>query len=107
MKRIKSMNGYTIMQATDRDESRHGYTSGSYYIFCSSDLRDYGVAYSLPEYDDIDSLAVAEELCLGSNYARAKAIVERETTCATYDEIAKVERKLDSENNRRHDAAMK
>lgn len=96
MKRIKAMNGYTIMQAvTARDEDMYNCEVGCYNVYFSSDIRDYGLTNSYPEYENVDSLEVAEMHCMG-NYARAREIVENRTTCATYEEIEEVEKKLDS-----------
>ena len=39
MKRIKSVNGYTIYQATARDENRHNVTAEYFYLYFSSDIR--------------------------------------------------------------------
>lgn len=91
MKRIKALNGYTIYQTTSRDKE---YTPGEYVVYCSSDVREFGREYSYPEYEGIDSLEIAEELCVNDQFARAKEIVERTTTAATYEEIFAVEAML-------------
>ena len=95
MKRIKAINGYTIYQATKRDEKNYDVTAGNYSIYFSSDIRDYGIQFSYPEFEDVDSLEVAENLCAG-NYAIAREIVENKTTAATFEEIEEIEKKLDS-----------
>ena len=90
MKRIKAVNGYTIMQATERDKER---TPGEYYIYFSSDLRDFGLAYSEPEFE-VSNLQEALDFCNGSNYAKAKEILESKYTCVCFDDIEKLERTL-------------
>ena len=96
MKRIKAMNGYTVMQAvTERDADMYNCEIGCYNVYFSSDIRDYGIRNSYPEFENIDTLEEAEQYC-GGNYARAREIVESRTTCATYEEIEEVEKKLDS-----------
>lgn len=96
MKRIKAMNGYTIYLANERDEKKNPqYHSGEYYIFFSSDIRDYGLTYSDFEYE-VETLEIAEGLCMGSNYAVARELVEDTTTAASYAEVAEVERMLDN-----------
>lgn len=98
MKRIKSINGYSIYQAvTKRDEENYNCQIGNYNIYFSSDIRDYGLSYSDPNWDDIDSLEIAMELC-DDNYARAKEIAEAASTCVTFEEIEEIERKLDAQD---------
>lgn len=46
MKKIKALNGYTIYQATKRDENKYNVTEGYFYIYFSSDIRDYGLTNS-------------------------------------------------------------
>lgn len=87
MERIKSANGYTIYRATERDEKRYRVNAGEYYVYFSSDVREFGLANSYPEYEGLETLAEALELCNDSNYAVAKEIAERWTTAATYHEI--------------------
>ena len=86
MKRIKAINGYTIYMLTARDEKHGNGTEGEYNIYFSSDIRDFGVEYSTPEYDGIDSLDVALELC-GDNTAMIKEALETEYTAVSYDDI--------------------
>lgn len=95
MKRIKSINGYTIYQATARDVTRHNVEEGYFYLYFSSDIREYGLAYSYIEME-AGSLEEAEEFATGSNYAAAREYVEAETTAASYEEIEAVEKLLDS-----------
>ena len=95
MKRIKSINGYTIYQATARDAARDNVEKGYFYLYFSSDIREYGRAYSYIEYE-AGSLEEAEALANGTNYAMAREYVEANTTAATYEEIEAVEKMMDS-----------
>ena len=95
MKKVKSLNGYSIFEAGPRDVDKYGYEAGSFFVFFSSDIRDFGIANSSPEYDGLDTLEAAEACCLG-NYAKAREIVEGSTTAASFEEIAEVERQLDN-----------
>lgn len=95
MKRIKSINGYTIYQATARDAARDNVEEGYFYLYFSSDIREYGRAYSYIEYE-AGSLEEAIELATGTNYAVAREYVEANTTAADYEEIEAVEKMLDS-----------
>lgn len=97
MKRIKAINGYTIYEATARDEKQGNGTAGEYAIFFSSDIRDYGVAYSTPEYDGIDSLEVCEELIAGDKTALAKEALEQEYTAVTMDMIEEKAAEMEQE----------
>ena len=56
MKKVKSLNGYSIFEAGPRDVDKYGYEAGSFYVFFSSDIRDFGIANSSPEYDGLDTL---------------------------------------------------
>lgn len=90
MKRIKAMNGYTIYQMTARDEKNGEGIEGEYAVFFSSDIREYGVKYSTPEWDGIDSLQEAEWLCNDREnvtYAKARALCEAESTCFSYEDV--------------------
>ena len=98
MKRIKALNGYTIYQATKRDENKHNVTEGYFYIYFSSDIRDYGLTNTYYDFE-VGSIEEAEDFCNGSNYAKAKEIVEKTTTCATYEEIEEVEKILNKETS--------
>lgn len=90
MKRIKAMNGYTIYEVTARDEKQGNGTAGEYAVFFSSDIRDYGVAYSTPEWDGIDSLDVAMELISDPEaveVAEVKEELEQESTAVSFEDI--------------------
>ena len=96
MKRIKAINGYTIYQATTkRDKENYNCTIGSYNVYFSSDIRDYGISFSYAEFEDIDSLEVAENLCSG-NYAIAREIAENNSTCVSFEDIEEIEKKLNN-----------
>lgn len=95
MQRIKSVNGYTIYKATARDAARENVEEGYFYLYFSSDIRDYGRAYSYIEYE-AGSLEEAEALATGTNYALAREYVEANTTAATYKEIEAIEKMMDS-----------
>lgn len=95
MKRIKGINGYTIFQAGPRDVSKRGFTAGSFYVYFSSDVRDFGLLNSTPEFEDCGSIEEAEAHCTG-NFAIAKEIVEGRTTAAGMEEILEVEAQLDA-----------
>lgn len=95
MKRIKSINGYTIYQATARDVAKYNVDEGYFYLYFSSDIRDYGL--SMCDYDmEAGSIEEAEAFANGTNFAIAKEIVEETTTAASFEEIQEVEAKLDS-----------
>ena len=95
MKKIKAVNGYTIYQASARDASKYNVEEGYFYLYFSSDIRDYGLTNS--EWDhEAGSIEEAEAFATGSNYAIAKEIVEETTTAASFEEIQEVEAKLDS-----------
>ena len=82
MKRIKSINGYTIYQASARDVSKYNVEEGYFYLYFSSDIRDYGL--SCCEWDlEAGSIEEAEAFATGTNYAIAKEIVEETTTAAS------------------------
>ena len=94
MKKIKSLNGYTIFEATLKDEEKYNVVCGCFYLYFSSDIRDFGISNC--EWDwEAGSIEEATEWATGSNYAIAKEIVEETTTAATYEEIAAIEKKLD------------
>lgn len=96
MKRIKSVNGYIIYQATARDVTRHNVEEGYFYLYFSSDIRAYGLAYSYIEFE-AGSLEEAEAIATGTNYAAAREYVEASTTAATYEEIEEIEKQLDND----------
>lgn len=95
MERIKALNGYTIMRATARDVKKYNVTEGNYYIYFSSDLRDYGLANSDADWET-DSLVTALEWCVSTNYAAAKEIAESRSTAASFEEIEEIESQLDA-----------
>ena len=99
MKRVKSVNGYTIYEATtQRDVDNYGCQIGSYNIYLSSDIRDFGLSNSYPEWDDIDSLATAIAMCNGSQWATACALAEEisGSTAQDMDLCLEIERRLDA-----------
>lgn len=90
MKRIKAINGYTIYQMTARDEKQGNGIEGEYAIYFSSDVRDYGVTYSTPEYDGIETLEIAESLISDTEsiaYAQTKEALEEQYTAVTFEDI--------------------
>lgn len=95
MKKTKNINGYAIYEAGDRDVKKYGFTAGSFYVYFASDIRDFGLPGSTPEFEDCGTLEEAEANCTG-NFAIAKEIVEGRTTAASMDEILKVEAQLDA-----------
>ena len=98
MKRIKAVNGYTIYQATARDAANRNVEEGYFYLFFSSDVRDYGLSNC--EWDwEAGSIDEAVAFATGTNFAIAKEIVEETTTAASFEEIQEVEAKLDSGMN--------
>lgn len=95
MKKIKAVNGYTIYQASARDASKYNVEEGYFYLYFSSDIRDYGLTNC--DWDhEAGSIEEAEAFATGTNYAIAKEIVEETTTAASFEEIQEVEAKLDS-----------
>lgn len=95
MKKIKAVNGYTIYQASARDVSKYNVEEGYFYLYFSSDIRDYGLSNC--DWDwEAGSIEEAEAFATGTNYAIAKEIVEETTTAASFEEIQEVEAKLDS-----------
>lgn len=94
MKRIKAINGYTIYEATERDEKKYNVIKGCFYIYFSSDIRDYGLQFSDCEYE-ASNLKEAMELC-DNNFAIAKEIAEEKNTAVSYEEIEKIETMLDN-----------
>lgn len=95
MKKIKNVNGYAIYQAGPRDVKKYGFSDGGFYVYFASDVRDFGLPNSTPEFEDCGSLEEAEANCTG-NFAIAKEIVEERTTAASMDEILEVEAMLDA-----------
>lgn len=95
MKKIKNLNGYAIYQAGARDVTKYGYEDGGFYVYFASDVMDFGLTNSTPEFEDCGSLEEAEANCTG-NFAIAKEIVEERTTAASMEEILEVEAMLDA-----------
>lgn len=95
MKKIKNVNGYTIYQAGPRDVKKYGFSEGGFYVYFASDVKDFGLPNSTPEFEDCGNLEEAEANCTG-NFAIAKEIVEERTTAASMDEILEVEAMLDA-----------
>jgi len=99
MKRIKSVNGYTIYEATtQRDADNYNCSIGNYNIYLSTDIRDFGLRNSYPEYEDIDSLAVALAMCSASHYGVAVALADElsDSTVQDMDLTLEIERRLES-----------
>lgn len=99
MKRIKAINGYTIYQATtQRDADNYRCQIGDYSIYLSSDIRDFGLSCSYPEWDGVDSLAVAVAMCNGSKHAVAVELAEElsDSTVQDMDLVLEIERRLDA-----------
>lgn len=95
MKKIKNINGYAIYEAGERDVKKYGFAAGSFYVYFASDIRDFGLPGSTPEFEDCGSIEEAEANCAG-NFAIAKEIVEGRTTAASMGEILEVEAQLDA-----------
>lgn len=95
MKRIKAINGYTIYEATKKDVEKYNVLEGYFYIYFSSDIRDYGLNNSYFDWE-AGSIEEAVNWCSGNNYAIAREIVEAGTTCATFEEIERVEAQLNA-----------
>jgi hypothetical protein len=94
MKKIKAINGYTIYQATSKDVSKYNVEEDYFYLYFSSDVRDYGLGNC--DWDwEAGSIEEAEAFATGTNYAIAKEIVEQTTTAASFEEIQEVEAQLD------------
>lgn len=95
MKRVKAINGYSIYEATLKDEEKYNVVCGCFYIYFSSDIRDFGLSNSDWDWES-GSIEEATEWATGSNYAIAKEIVEETTTAASFEEIEEVEAMLNS-----------
>lgn len=98
MKKIRQINGFTIYQATSpRDEENHNCHTGNYNVYLSSDIRDFGLSYSTPAWEDEDSLSVVIARCNGSKYAVACALAEEisGSTAQDMDLVLEIERRLD------------
>ena len=86
MKKVKAVNGYTIYEATERDEKKYKVEAGYFYVYFSSDIRDFGITYSYPEME-CGSIEEAESFCSCSDYAVVREALEEESTCVTYEDI--------------------
>lgn len=95
MKKIKSLNGFTIYETTKRDE-KDGYTIGEYVLYFSSDIKDFGREYSDVEYT-ASTMEEAEELANGTMYAIAKEELEKEYTAVSHGDIEKRAEELEAE----------
>lgn len=105
MKRIKSVNGYTIYQSTtQRDVDNYNCQIGSYNIYLSTDIRDFGLTNSYPEYDDVDSLTVALNICRDSKFAIACALADElsDSTVQDMDLCLEIERRFDAGESVEH-----
>lgn len=91
MKRIKSVNGYTIYLANEHDEEmRNNITSGYYYIYPSSDIKEYGLVMIGDEPTmKLGTLEQAIDWCSNDDYAIAKQSLESKSTFVTFDDIEK------------------
>lgn len=98
MKKVRQINGYTVYQAaTQRDADNYNCEIGNYNVYLSSDIRDFGLAYSDAEWENEDSLAVVIARCEGSKYAVAAALAEElsGSTAQDMDLVLEIERRLD------------
>ena len=89
MKRIKSMNGYTIYAATERDEKKYsGITAGCFYSYFSSDIRDSGITFCA-EYYEMEYGTIEDALndIATDEYAIARELCEKESTCVSFEDI--------------------
>lgn len=99
MKRIKSVNGYTIYEATtQRDAENYRCEIGHFNIYLSSDIRDFGLANSYPEYEDVEQLSCALVMACASRYAVACELAEEisGSTAQDMDLVLEIERRLDA-----------
>lgn len=99
MKRIKTINGYAIYEATSaRDEANYNCGIGHYNLYLSSDIKDFGLSNSYPDWEDVDSMAVAVAYANGSHFAVATALAW-ELTDSTVEDVAlrdEIERRLEA-----------
>ena len=98
MKRVKSVNGYTIYEATSaRDEANYNCHVGEYNIYLSSDIRDFGLSNSYAEFESVETLSVAEAMCGASKYAVAVDLAEEisGSTAQDMDLVLEIERLLE------------
>ena len=99
MKRIKTVNGYAIYEATSaRDEANYNCRIGHYNLYLSSDIRDFGLSNSYPDWEDVDSMAVAVAYANGSHFAVATEMAW-ELSDSTIEDTAlrdEIERRLEA-----------
>ena len=93
MKRVKAQNGFTIYQYTKRDE-RDGHKVGEYCIYYSADVREFGTAYSTPEFEDLGTLAEALENIDGNYNGAAYSILSEQTTCVDFSDVEELAARL-------------
>lgn len=99
MKRIKQVNGYAIYQAaTQRDADNHNCQVGNYNIYIAQDIRDFGLSNCYPEYEDLETLTEALNICNASQYAIACALADElsSSTVQDMDLCLEIERRLDA-----------
>ena len=99
MKKIKQINGYAIYQAaTQRDAENYNCQVGNYNIYVAQDIRDYGLTNSYPDYENIDTLVEALNICMASQYAIACALADElsSSTIQDMDLCLEIERRLDA-----------
>lgn len=99
MKRIKTVNGYAIYEATSaRDEANYDCGIGHYNLYLSSDIKDFGLSNSYPDYEDIETMSEAVALANGSQFAVATAMAW-ELSDSTVEDAAlrdEIERRLEA-----------
>ncbi len=100
MKKVKQANGYIIYRANvpAKDHENYGCRLDHYNIYLATDIKDYGLTYSDPEYQDIDTLAEALNICNASYYAIACALAEElsNSTCQDMDLVQEIEKRLEA-----------
>ena len=99
MKRIKTVNGYVIYEATSaRDEANYNCGIGHYNLYLSSDIKDFGLSNSYPDWEDIETMSEAVALANGSQFAVATAMAW-ELSDSTVEDTAlrdEIERRLEA-----------
>lgn len=106
MKKIKALNGYTIYQYTSRDEKNGDGVNGHYAIYFSSDVREYGRELSEKEFNDVETLNEAIELCNDGGYAITREELEKEYTAVSHADIEKETKKNQLKVTRKHNGKM-
>lgn len=89
------MNGFTIYQYTKRDE-RDGHKIGEYCVYYSADVREFGTAYSTPEFEDLGTLAEALENIDGNYNGAAYSILSEQTTCVDFSDVEELAARLEN-----------